>query len=100
MPFEKEPTEYEKTILSDLQGAWQLLREAVVATNVFDGFQRVLLHIDEAMSWEMVRNLDKMPPIVLIIRNICMQSGVEKEILDCIDDIDDILKEVLEEYAK
>mgnify|MGYP001183203919 FL=1 len=30
MPFFNEPDHYEKTILSDLQGAWQILRDAMV----------------------------------------------------------------------
>jgi len=42
MAFDKEPVRYEKTVLSDLQGAWQDLRdtvverarEAVVASNI------------------------------------------------------------------
>ena len=29
MPFETEPTGYEKTVLSELQGAWQVLRDEV-----------------------------------------------------------------------
>jgi len=29
MAFESEPASYEKTVLSDLQGAWQNLRDAV-----------------------------------------------------------------------
>jgi len=29
MPFEGEPTGYEKTVLSELQGAWQNLRDEV-----------------------------------------------------------------------
>ena len=56
--FPTESSGYEKTILSDLQGAWILLRESVVETDGFDGWDRVLLHIDQAMSWESVRNLD------------------------------------------
>jgi hypothetical protein len=30
MSFYKEPTHYEKTALSDLQGAWTILRDTVV----------------------------------------------------------------------
>lgn len=30
MPFVTEPADYEKTILSDLQGAWAAFRESVV----------------------------------------------------------------------
>jgi hypothetical protein len=98
MPFTEEPTGYEKTILSDLQGAWILLRESVVNTAGFEGWDRVLLHIDEAMSWETVRNLRRMPPLLLIIRNICIQAKVPTEVIEDIKEIDDILKEVLSEY--
>ena len=31
LPFETEPTGYEKTALSELQGAWQVLRDEVAA---------------------------------------------------------------------
>jgi len=34
----------------------------------------IAFHTDEAMSWETVRNLNRMPPLVLIIRNLCMQG--------------------------
>ena len=44
MLFTEEPTGYEKTILSDLQGAWILLRESVVDTAGFEGWDRVLFH--------------------------------------------------------
>jgi len=57
MPFTQEPTEHEKTILSDLQGAWQVLRDSVVEAAGFEGWDRAIFHIDEAMSWEVVRNL-------------------------------------------
>ncbi len=97
MPFTEESTGYEKTILSDLQGAWILLRESVVDTGGFQGWDRVLFHIDEAMSWESVRNLKRMPPLLLIIRNICKQGKATQEILENIQGVDDILKEVLSE---
>jgi len=57
MSFVKESTGYEKTILSDLQGAWSLLRSSVVDAAGFEGWDRTTFHIDEAMSWESVRNL-------------------------------------------
>ena len=68
MAFKTEPTIYEKTILSDLQGAWVALLESVVNSAGFEGWDRALFHIDEAMSWETVRNLRLMPPLLLIIR--------------------------------
>ena len=99
MPFIEEPKGYEKTILSDLQGAWMLLRDSVAETGGFDGWDRVLFHIDEAMSWEVVRNLRRMPPLLLIIRNICSQGNVPIEILEYIQEVDDILKEILSEFT-
>ena len=97
MPFTKESTGYEKTILSDLQGAWTLLRDSVVESGAFDGADRAIFHIDEAMSWESVRNLRRMPPLLLIIRNICTQGKAPKEVLETIQNLDDIMKEVLSE---
>jgi hypothetical protein len=98
MPFTQEPTGYEKTILSDLQGAWSLLRDSVVDAAGFEGWDRALFHIDEAMSWESVRNSKRMPPLLLIIRNICIQGKAPKEVLENLQDVDQILKEVLSEY--
>ena len=97
MPFTKEPTGYEKTILSDLQGAWILLRDSVVDTGGFEGWDRAIFHIDEAMSWDTVRNLKRMPPLLLIIRNICIQGNAPKEVLENIQNLDEILKELLSE---
>lgn len=57
MTFFTEPPAYEKTLLSDLQGAWQHLRETAVQHAGFPGWNRVLFHIDEAMSWETVRQM-------------------------------------------
>ena len=98
MPFTQEPKGYEKTILSDLRGAWSLLRDSVIDTAGFEGWDRAVFHIDEAMSWESVRNLKRMPPLLLIIRNICMQGKAPQEVLDHIRELDDILKEVLSQF--
>jgi hypothetical protein len=100
MAFSTERTGYEKTILSDLQGAWTVLRESVVDTKGFDGWDRVLFHIEQAMSWETVRNLNRMPPLLLIIRNLCSQGKAPREVMESIDEINDILKEVLQEHRK
>jgi hypothetical protein len=98
MAFQIEPTGYEKTILSDLQGAWIVLRESVANSARFEGCDRVLFHIDEAMSWENVRNLRRMPPLLLIIRNLCIQGKASDEVIQAIDDVNEILTETLEEY--
>ncbi|MFH1985065.1 MAG: hypothetical protein ABIL58_24780 [Pseudomonadota bacterium] len=95
MPFTQEPTGYEKTILSDLQGTWQVLRDSVAESAGFDGWDRALFHIDEAMSWEVVRNLRQMPPLLLIIRNICIQGNAPDEVLVNIQEVDEVLQETL-----
>ena len=97
MPFKEESTGYKKTILSDLQGAWSLLRDSVVDTVGFEGWDRAIFHIDEAMSWETVRNLKRMLPLLLVIRNICTQGKAPQEVLENIQELDEILKEVLSE---
>ena len=99
MPFTQEPTGYEKTILSDLQGAWSFLRKTVVEAAGFESWDRAIFHIDEAMSWETVRNLKRMPPLLLIIRNICKQGKAPDEVLENIRELDEILKEVLSELS-
>jgi len=98
MAFVQESTGYEKTILSDLQGAWAALRSSVVDAAGFEGWDRAIFHIDEAMSWESVRNLRRMPPLLLIIRNICLQGKAPEEILENIIEVDEVLKEVLLEF--
>jgi hypothetical protein len=97
--FKQESTGYEKTILSDLQGAWTLLGASVVDAVGFEGWDRAIFHIDEAMSWEIVRNLRRMPTLLLIIRNICKQGTAPDEVLENIRELDEILKEVLSEFV-
>lgn len=97
MSFDEEQTQYDKTILSDLQGAWTTLRDAVMAAFGFDGSDRAIFHIDEAMSWEVVRDLQRMPPLLLVIRNICVQGGAPEVVIESINNLDYILKKVLSE---
>ena len=100
MAFPTEPTGYEKTILSDLQGAWIVLRESVANSARFEGCDRVIFHIDEAMSWETVRNLRLMPPLLLIIRNLCLQGKAPDAVIQNIDDVNEVLTEALEELHR
>jgi hypothetical protein len=85
MTFDTEPTGYEKTILSDLQGVWQCLRQEVVVNPGFDGWERALFHLDEAMSWESVRNLRHMQRSLLLVRNILQQAHVPCGVTGCLD---------------
>jgi len=98
MEFNIESTMYEKNILSDLQGAWSIFRQAVVEKAGFKGWEKVLFHTDEAMSWEVVKNLRLMLPLVIIIRNICNQGDAPDEIIEALNDIHELLEETLEEY--
>ena len=75
MGFSKEPSAYCKTALSDLQGAWANLRETVVTNFGFPNSDKLLFHIDEAMSWECVRNLKLMKETLLLVHNIARQSA-------------------------
>jgi hypothetical protein len=79
MVFKTESTGYVKTSLSDLQGAWGNLRASVAEHFGFPDSKRMLFHIDEAMSWESVRNLQRMKSILLVIQNIADQPKCAKQ---------------------
>jgi len=100
MGFDTEPTGYEKTILSDLQGAWQCLREEVAENPGFDGWERALFHIDEAMSWESVRNLRQMQRSLLLVRNILHQGNVPNAVAECLDAVSELMGETLDAFSK
>ncbi|PON13389.1 hypothetical protein C2W62_34605 [Candidatus Entotheonella serta] len=94
MSFQEEPTGYDKTALSDLQGAWQNLRDTVVEQHPFPEWERLLFHIVEGMSWESVRNLDSMKATLLLIHNIATQADVPAEVVEWIDTVWNDLEEV------
>jgi hypothetical protein len=96
MKFHEEPPHYEKTILSDLQGAWSNLRQAVVENHPFPGSERLLFHIDEAMSWESVRNLSQMRYALLLIQNLAHTNPAPNEVMEWIEDVVETLKEALD----
>jgi hypothetical protein len=98
MGFITESSGYQKTILSDLQGAWEVFRQSVVDSGGFENADRVLFQTAEAMSWETVRNLTRMPPLALIIRNLCLQGGASDEIMCNLEEVSIILAETLTEY--
>jgi hypothetical protein len=100
MKFYEEPTGYEKTILSDLQGAWDNLRQAVVDNHPFPSSDQLLLHIDEAVSWESVRNLSHMGNTLLLIQNLAQTNGVPGEVIEWIEDVVDTLNELLDSGAE
>ncbi len=73
-------------------------RQSIVDSGGFENSDPVLFHTDEAMSWETVRNLNRMPPLILIIRNLCIQGGVSGEIMRNLEDIVEILQETLAKF--
>jgi hypothetical protein len=100
MGFNTEMTGYSKTALSDLQGSWQNLRNAVVEAWPFSECERLLFHIDEGMSWESVRNLKQMKATLLLIHNIATQAGASEEVIEWIGMARGDLDEVFEALAE
>jgi hypothetical protein len=96
MSFETEPTGYEKTVLSELQGAWQVLRDTVAEKAGFPGWERTLFHIDEAMSWESVRNLRTMNKSLVLVRNLLGQDGVPEIVSEHLEVVNDLMTETLQ----
>lgn len=94
MTFYEEPTHYEKTIISDLQGAWENLRRTVVENHPFPESERLLFHVDEGMSWESVRNLGQMRKTLLLIQNLCKENCVPAEVIEWVEEVLDILKAI------
>lgn len=50
MPFKTEPTGYIKTAISDLQGTWENLEDAVVEDFGFENSDKLIFRIHEGMS--------------------------------------------------
>ncbi len=100
MAFITEPTGYIKTALSDLQGAWGNLRDAVVDNFGFLDSDKLLFHIDEAMSWESIRNLNTMKSTFILIQNITIKSEAPEEVAELIDDVRECLDEVFKAIAE
>mgnify|MGYP006928309945 CR=1 FL=1 len=100
MAFIAESTGYEKTTLSDLQGSWGNLRNAVVENFGFPDSDKLLFHIEEATSWESVRNLSAMKQTLILIQNISMQINTPIEVSEFIDDVRESLDDVLQAIAE
>lgn len=96
MSFETETTGYEKTVLSELQGAWQVLRNEVAEQAGFPGWDRALFHIDEAMSWESVRNLQDMHKSLVLVRNLLGQDGVPEIVNEYLEVVNDLMNETFQ----
>ena len=100
MPFEVEPSGYEKTVLSELQGAWQILRDEVAEQAGFPDWDRALFHIDEAMSWESVRNLQHMHKSLVLVRNLLGQDEVPVTVKESLEVVNDLMNETLDAHRE
>ena len=100
MAFITEPTGYEKTAISDLQGSWSNLRDAVVKNFGFTDSDKLIFHIDEAMSWESVRNLQLMKTTFILVQNIAVQANAPKEVIEWVDDVRESLDAAFEAIAE
>ena len=100
MGFITEPTGYEKTALSELQGSWSNLRRAVVENFGFPDSDKLLFHIDEAMSWESVRNLKEMKSTLLLVQNIIAQTESPEEVIEWVNDVRESLEETFEAISE
>jgi hypothetical protein len=69
----------------------------VVRAAGFEGGDRMLFHIDEAMSWETVRHLERMEPLVVLIRNLAQQGRAPQAVTEAISEVADLLKEVYQD---
>ena len=100
MAFITEHDSFVKTSLSDLQGSWSNLREAVVENFGFPDSDKLLFQIDEAMSWESVRNLEVMKNTYIIVKNIVAQAKMPDEVIEHVEDVGDCLDVVLNEIEE
>jgi hypothetical protein len=100
MTFITENKTLYKTALSDLQGAWINLRQEVVDNHPFKDSERLLFQIDEAMSWESVRDLDYMKKILILVRNIAVKAKAPQEVRYAIEQVYHDLNAVFEAMAK
>lgn len=95
MAFQEEPIHYIKSILFDLQGSWILLRESVVNMRPSDIQQRLLFHIDDAMSWESVRDLNQMQKSIVLITNIIQQNCLDESVIEWLEEVRNIFNRVM-----
>ncbi len=49
------------------------------------------------MSWESVRHLERMAPLVVLIRNLAIQNKAPPQVLEEIEEIAEILADILKD---
>jgi predicted metalloprotease len=98
MSFIQEQTGYQKTILSDLQGAWSNLLDQVLQLEPSDETKSIVFQIHEATSWESVRYLTHMRNVFIVIRNKITKVTSEESIESTLEDLAELLDEAILEY--
>ena len=76
------------------------LRNSVVENFGFPDSDKLLFHIDEAMSWESVRNLKNMKSTFILVQNIALQSEAPEEVIEWLDDVRESLHSTFEAIAE
>ena len=73
-----------------------MLRDEVAEQAGFPGWDRALFHIDEAMSWESVRNLQIMNKRLVLVRNLLGQDVVPEIVSEHLEVVNDLMTETLQ----
>lgn len=100
MSFNQEPTGYIKTAISDLQGSWENLKDAVIENFGFPDSDKLMFHIHEGMSWESVRDLEKMKKTLVLVTNIANQTQAPSDVMFWINDVHESFQEAVEAIAE
>ena len=73
----------------------QCLRDEVAEHPGFEGWERALFHIDEAISWESVRNLRQMQRSLILVRNLLHQGDIPDAVAEVLDAVSERMDERL-----
>lgn len=76
------------------------MRNSVVENFGFPDSDKLLFHIDEAMSWESVRNLKNMKSTFILVQNIALQSEAPEEVIEWLDDVRESLHSTFEAISE
>ena len=60
----------------------------------------MLFHIDEAMSWESVRDLRQMQRSLLLVRNVLQQADVPNGVTEYLEAVNALMDKMLEALAR
>ena len=66
----------------------------------FPGSDKIIFHIDEAISWECVRDLNQMYPLINLIHNLANQNEAPESIIESIIEVRRNFEEVRTAFIK